>query len=535
MLNLLIPLLFLTATTKPQNPNSYLLDKEGRVRVYHGVNIVYKTTPYHPELKKFDPLLSLSKEDYQYLKNFGFNVVRFGIIWEAVEISPGIYDKNYLKKIKEIMIEFKKNHIFVIFDSHQDLFTRLFCGEGTPKFYAKLLSYKTKCDSNVFSRIFELAGVCIPLSKFNWDYDDEGMPLLKNCMENFRLYHQSPELTTMYQSFYDNMNGVQDRYIDYWKVVMANFKDFDNIIGFDLWNEPFPGNVWSNPSQVIPGHADNNQILPFYKKLDKELRKINKNFNFMFQATPFPDVIPFLGGLSLGYFKNTPNDAEKKNQTFNTHLYCCAASLTMCEKGEPSFKDASTICKTYHKKKLKADKKNADLLQVPLIITEFGACSDTPACYQENINLVEAADQYFTSWTYWQYKPYNDYTTSADSDLEGLFYSNGDVQVNKVLALSRPYFMAYQGTPSFSQFFESEERYETRFVIKREILANSVLFVNDEYFYVKNGGFEVFVACGGRKQQEFELVNYQKFYYEVKIGEGCEDGEEVTVEVRRKK
>ena len=528
----ILQLLTLLTISQQKNTNEYLLDPSGRVRVYHGVNIVYKLSPYHPSLENFDPLLSLSEKDYEYIKNFGFNVVRLGIIWEAVEISPGVYDKKYLEIIKKIVENFKKNDIYVIFDSHQDLFTRLFCGEGTPIFYSKLLDYKKKCDWNILSSIFELVGVCIPLSKFNWEYDDNGLPLLKYCMENFRTYHQSPELTSMYQSFYDNQNGVQDKYIDYWKVVMENFKNFDNIIGFDLWNEPIPGNLWNNPLQLIPGHADNNQILSFYKKLDFELRKINNNFTFMFQQTPFPDVIPFFGGKSVGYFNKTPNDEKKEQQVLNTHLYCCSASLDMCKSGEPSYKNALTICKNFHKNKLKADKKNANKLGVPLVITEFGACSDSVACYQENINLVEAADEIFASWTYWQYKPFGDFTTSADSNLEGMFFPDGKVQVNKVLALSRPYVMAYQGTPIMSKYNNDTENYITSFLLKSEIKTNSILFVNEDYFYLKNG-FEIIVKCE-KRDVIFKLDNYQKNYYEIEIGEDCKNGEEVSISVNKK-
>lgn len=67
-------------------------DAEGRHVIYHGVNVVYKVAPYIPDEDAFDPQTSLADKDIQDLKNWGFNLVRLGVMWEAVETAPGVYN-----------------------------------------------------------------------------------------------------------------------------------------------------------------------------------------------------------------------------------------------------------------------------------------------------------------------------------------------------------------------------------------------------------------------------------------------------------
>ena len=46
-------------------------------------------------------------------------------------------------------------------------------------------------------------------------------------------------------------------------------------------------------------------------------------------------------------------------------------------------------------------------------MTEFGALSDTDKSAEELIVLTDLMTQYFRSWSYWQYKYYDDITTAA--------------------------------------------------------------------------------------------------------------------------
>ena len=62
--------------------------------------------------------MSLNDKDLKDLKNWGFNVVRLGVIWEAVETSPGVYNHTYLNEIEELVSRLSEHGIYTILDSH---------------------------------------------------------------------------------------------------------------------------------------------------------------------------------------------------------------------------------------------------------------------------------------------------------------------------------------------------------------------------------------------------------------------------------
>jgi endoglycosylceramidase len=66
-----------------------LKDGSGRSVIFHGVNVVYKVDPYIPDKDNFDSQLSLTDKELDDLVNWGFNFVRLGVMWEAVERAPG--------------------------------------------------------------------------------------------------------------------------------------------------------------------------------------------------------------------------------------------------------------------------------------------------------------------------------------------------------------------------------------------------------------------------------------------------------------
>ena len=74
-----------------------LRDRQGRHRIFHGVNVVTKQHPYMPITDHFDIETSLVQEDIDDLKKWGMTMVRLGLMWEAVETAPGVYNYTYLE------------------------------------------------------------------------------------------------------------------------------------------------------------------------------------------------------------------------------------------------------------------------------------------------------------------------------------------------------------------------------------------------------------------------------------------------------
>jgi endoglycosylceramidase len=475
--------------------NRFILDKHGRYSIFHGGNVVVKLPPYLPILDKFDYQYSLNTpHDLETMKRLGFNSVRLGVIWEAVEKAPGVYDDEYLDKVEQIINTLGENGIYTMVDAHQDVFSRQFCGEGVPYFYVNEMGYDKKCDASALTRILDFVGVCKTIEDFNFRFDENGLPLIEDCVtHNFQDYHFIAGFSSAYRNFYENRANIQDKFVEFWKKVVTRFKDNEYILGYDLWNEPAPGGPMEDIKSFIPGRPDIKDILPVYRKVDTELRKIKPNYILFFENTPVPDILPIFGGLFLGSMDEKPA-GDDVPQVYNFHTYCCLSGTDTCAHGEASYDKSIKVCPTFHQKQFKKEIKTAKKLNVPMFLSEFGACSDSLACYNEIISVMKITEENFISWSYWNYKPYGDHTTSAIEmvSYEGIYNDDGTVQNIKEKGLSRGYVMYYQGKPiDFKYQTNSNTNFETSFEYHKNITEPSVLYYNKGFFYKKGYNIQV--------------------------------------------
>ena len=426
-----------------------------------------------------------------------------------------------------IVSKLEENGISVIVDAHQDMFSRLFCGEGAPKFYVDKLTYSSDCKTNIISQIFGLFTACIPLSKHKWKYEKNGLPRLEDCVAgSFIDYHKAPELMTVYDSFFKNENGVLDSFVNFWKFVAKKFKGRKNVLGYDLWNEPWASNLWIDLKSLIPGYVDNHILSEFYAKIDEGIAEIDPDYTMLFEPIPFPDTLPLFGGFALDTFSKTPVDNTIRKQMFNVHSYCCAADQNICKDGEPKLSDAKK-CSEFHDRKLKKNKQQAKDIGVPVIITEFGACSASEACYQEMLGFEKAADKYLTSWAYWMYKAYHDHTTTAPQNQEGIFNEDGTLQSYKEKALSRTYIQYYQGVPLEIFFNDETNEFMAKFKYDGSIEEPSVLYLNKELNY--NKGYHLDITDEKGNKIEEVSVEDNGNYINFKINRSKD--EDLTVKV----
>jgi endoglycosylceramidase len=93
-------------------------DPTGRHTLFHGVNAVYKVAPYIPESDHQDGQDSITDEDIQNLYDWGFNFMRLGVMWEAVERSPGVYNTTYLDQIDKLITRLGEKGIYTMVDAH---------------------------------------------------------------------------------------------------------------------------------------------------------------------------------------------------------------------------------------------------------------------------------------------------------------------------------------------------------------------------------------------------------------------------------
>jgi endoglycosylceramidase len=93
-------------------------DQYKRSVIFHGVNVVYKVDPYIPDATTWSPQESITDKDIDDLVGWGINLVRLGVMWEAVERSPGVFNVTYLTEISKLINRLGQKGIYTMVDAH---------------------------------------------------------------------------------------------------------------------------------------------------------------------------------------------------------------------------------------------------------------------------------------------------------------------------------------------------------------------------------------------------------------------------------
>ncbi len=184
----------------------WLVDAQGRVLILHSMNVAQacKRPPFLPWQ---------TKDDLAALRRWGFDSVRYLIVWEAVEPRPGEYDDAYLDQVAVRLRWCREVGLRVILDMHQDVYARKYGGDGAP----------------------------------DWACLDAGIPF-QRIKGAWYMSYAAPAVIKAFDAFWANKPGpgrvgIQDRFIAAWQHVARRFRDDTNVVGYDLLNEPYYGSA----------------------------------------------------------------------------------------------------------------------------------------------------------------------------------------------------------------------------------------------------------------------------------------------------
>jgi endoglycosylceramidase len=245
-----------------------------------------------------------------------------------------------------------------------------------------------------------------------------------------------------FQNFYDNKDGLQDKYLKYWEVLAEYFADNEYVIGFDILNEPWPSTI-SNETEMFM-QFDEDILAPLYDDISATIRAKDDKKVLFFQSGAFPTVIP-QGAISQVGFSTSPGGKRYQDYSaLSQHAYCCQHNPDYCRGtrtlGEISGKKGMKACTKFIKEISNSREVDASDLGIPIFFTEFGACSGSKACLNEINNVVNAANTVSASWAYYQFKGFNDYSTQyGNSKTLGMYQENGKVDEDKLFALTGTY------------------------------------------------------------------------------------------------
>ncbi len=204
----------------------FLRDAAGRAVVLRGANVSgkHKTFPW------FD---FQGPADYARMRgDWGMNAVRFLVSWAAIEPVAGTYDASYLDAVAERIAWARDAGLAVVVDMHQDVYGLGFQsggGDGAPLWSCPAANYEG----------------FVPTSPWALENLEAGVTA---CFDGF--WHGA---------------DLQAHFTTAWQKVAARLSGFDNVVGFDPFNEAYWG------SHAIP-RFEPDLLSPFYERLVPAVR-----------------------------------------------------------------------------------------------------------------------------------------------------------------------------------------------------------------------------------------------------------------------
>lgn len=171
---------------------------------------------------------------------------------------------------------------------------------------------------------------------------------------------------------------------------------------------------------------------------------------------------------------------------------------------------------------------------MPLFLSEFGACLTEASCTQEISQVTNASDSVLAGWAYWQFKFFEDLTTSAGDGSEGFYNADGTLQEWKVKALARSYLMATQGVPSHMHFATETGAFTAKFTLEVTVDAPTIVYLNEDYWYPNGYDFHVFVEGVQAPSSAYTIDVSNKKYLSIKFSETSYSGQTITINVNAK-
>jgi endoglycosylceramidase len=373
--------------------------------------MVSKLPPYLPSADGF------GSDDAAFLARNGFNVVRLGVIYAAVEPSPGHYDDAYLSAIASTVRKLAARGVYSLLDFHQDMYNERFHGEGFPGWAVQNDGLPNQPDLG-----------------FPGNY--LGMPAVQHAFDHF--WADSPGPGGI---------GLQERYAAAWAHVAGRFAGNAHVLGYDLFNEPWPGTNYAQCFMPSGCPAFDAQLGAFQAKAIAALRRTDKRHlvwyepNVLFNGGNEPTLLPKFNDRRLG---------------MSFHNYCLGGTVQMCAQGERGvFTNAL--------------KRSADTGD-GLILTEFGATSDAAT----NTRVASEADDAMMPWAEWAYCACGDPTTSANPpSAEAVLVDpkkapkGANIVQSTLGALERPFPQAVSGTPQQFGYAPSSGAFSLRYSTAR--------------------------------------------------------------------
>jgi len=411
--------------TATNNSNSKLLyaargqqagifDQQGRYVILRGAN--YNVLgDYWQANSDVATVKEYSANDFEIMASYGFNCIRLVFNWSMLEPERGKYNQAYINKIKQAIEDAAKHNIYVLVDMHQDAYSKFIFSQPSEN-----------CEN--------------PLKGWDgapaWAVITDDEPTCMQSSGGVGGRETSKAVVQAFQHFWDNTDGIQDACINAWTELVKQVANYENVLGYDMINEPSLGNGADLFAEVV-------KLGNFYNKLGTSIRDVEKANNLL-EHTLFFEMTVSWDGQPIPFIPSS-DFTKIENICFAPHSYFEAISyLLTVEFGYDLLKSLS---KGY---------------ETGMLMGEYGFFEDTTTAVPKLIRFAKKEDQYFHSSTIWSWAqapgdPHvidfsgNNYPATemamAETDVNGKYTGRLKTSYLNVLSRTRP--NAIVGYPIF--------------------------------------------------------------------------------------
>lgn len=286
-------------------------DAYNRVMIFHGFNDVGEAkgsgeTPGGPQ---YQPKRVMDPSVQTQLQEWGFNAMRLPMMWSGVAVADGVYDQDYLDTMKTVVGQLNDLGISSLLDMHQDVLSSLTGSyDGAPVW---------------------LVNQTVPRHDYPWP--------LTEPLHAWGLGYVTEATSQSFQEIYDNTHGGLDAWGAVWNKIAENFKDVDGVLGYELLNEPWAGDIYTDPTLMFPGNAGSKNLQPSYTSVAEAIREVDDNSIIFYEPVTWGMVFPGDGSghnvtsnhwASSGFTQVPGGDDYKNRSVFSYHYYCWVAEKT---------------------------------------------------------------------------------------------------------------------------------------------------------------------------------------------------------------
>lgn len=382
------------------------VDEHGRERILSGMNVCDKRS-----FEKDKPGYGYDPDKFPFeeFRARGYDIIRLGFTWGAMEPTPGRYNQKLIDDICKFLDKCEEYGIYAYLDCHQDVYSPYCYGDGAPRWATLTDKYTPRKPLAVWAEPYFYGNACF------------------RAFDNFWA-------NTKY-----NRKGLQDYFADMWKNLVTATKDKPALFGYDFFNEPHPGTEGGKIfrtliSSLVKTSLVDNRVNLFElakqglfsdekpKALDQYagpvLRKITTACDKLVEKFDKEKYTPFLNKMATAvrevtddgvmfmennYFSNMGipccndpvhvNDTRETQQVFAPHAYDLMVDT-------PAYKYASNsrVGMIFDE-----HRRTQERLQVPCLVGEWGSCAEGDGWYPHIRFLQDKFDSYKWSNTYWCY------------------------------------------------------------------------------------------------------------------------------------